>query len=79
MNSQKIIRFIQIIVGITSAYKSVNKVINRHGSVGVVDIAQGKSIEAEQKKDLLTNGLAIALFGGGLYLMMKNAQPDSGK
>lgn len=71
MKTRKIISILLIIASLLMGYQGLNKVTNNSVSVEILDVDLDVSNKSGQQEGYMYLGLAIILFGGGLY-MMKN-------
>ena len=71
MNTNKIIGTLLIIAGLALGYQGINKVSNNNASIEVLDLKVDLSNKSGKQEGYMYLGLAILLFGGGIYTLNK--------
>ena len=71
MKSNKLIGILLIIGGLYLGYMGINKVNNNSASIGILDINIDLSNKSGKQEGYMYLGLAVLLFGGGVYTLNK--------
>lgn len=71
MNTSKIIGIVLIVISLSVGYIGFNKVANSTKEVNFLGLKIDASNEEGQTQGYLYLGLAILLFGGGIYTINK--------
>lgn len=72
MKTNKIISAILIIVSLVMGYLAYNKISESTKSVNLLGLKVEASNDSGKKEGYLFLGLAVILFGGGLYTLNKS-------
>ena len=72
MKTNKIISFILIIVSLVMGYIAYNKIKESTKSVNLLGLKVEASDDSGKKEGYLFLGLAVILFGGGIYTLNKS-------
>lgn len=72
MNASKITGIILIVISLSVGYIGFNKVVNNTKEVNFLGLKINASNEESQTQGYLFLGLAIVLFGGGIYTINKS-------
>lgn len=72
MTASKIIGIILIIISLGVGYIGVNKIADSTKEINFLGIKINASNESGQLQGFIYTGLAIVLFGGGLYALKKS-------
>ena len=72
MKTNKIIAAILIIVSLAMGYQAYNKISESTKSVNLLGLKVEANDESGKKKGYLFLGLAVVLFGGGIYTLNKS-------
>jgi hypothetical protein len=71
MNTSKIIAIVMIVAALALAYIGINTVVANTESFNFLGIKFDVSNESGKMKGFLYIGLAVVLFGGGLFTLNK--------
>ncbi|KVV13161.1 hypothetical protein ACRASX_03520 [Flavobacterium sp. TMP13] len=71
MNASKLIGIVLIVISLSVGYVGFNKVANSTKEINFLGLKIDASNEEGQTQGYLYLGLAILLFGGGLYTVNK--------
>ena len=71
MDTRKIIGILLIIGSMALGYKGVNEISNNSASVEILDLELDLSNKSGKQQGYIYLGLAILLFGGGIYTLNK--------
>lgn len=74
MNASKVIGIILIIISLGVGYIGVNKIANSTNEINFLGIKIDASNESGQQQGFIYLGLAIVLFGCGLYTIKKSSK-----
>ena len=72
MKTNKIIAAILIIVSLAMGYQAYNKISESTKSVNLLGLKVEANDESGKKEGYLFLGLAVVLFGGGIYTINKS-------
>jgi len=72
MKTNKIISAILIIVSLIMGYQAYNRISESTKSVNLLGLNVKASDESGKKEGYLFLGLAVVLFGGGIYTLNKS-------
>ena len=72
MKTNKIIGAILIIVSLAMGYQAYNKISESTKSVNLLGLKVEANDESGNKEGYLFLGLAVVLFGGGIYTLNKS-------
>ena len=72
MKTNKIIGAILIIVSLAMGYQGYNKISESTKSVNLLGLKVEANDESGKKEGYLFLGLAVVLFGGGIYTLNKS-------
>ena len=72
MKTNKIIGAILIIVSLAMGYQAYNKISESTKSVNLLGLKVEANDESGKKEGYLFLGLAVVLFGGGIYTLNKS-------
>lgn len=72
MNASKVLGIILIIISLGVGYIGVNKIADSTKEINFLGIKINASNESGQLQGFIYTGLAIILFGGGLYAVKKS-------
>ena len=72
MKTNKIIGAILIIVSLAMGYQAYNKISESTKSVNLLGLKVEANDESGKKEGYLFLGLAVVLFGGGIYTINKS-------
>tara|TARA_R110001583_G_scaffold192443_1_gene358929 strand:- start:1527 stop:1748 length:222 start_codon:yes stop_codon:yes gene_type:complete len=71
MNTNKIIGIILIITSLFLGYTGINKISESSVSVKLLDLKLDMSDNSGKEEGYIYLGLAVILFGGGLYMVKR--------
>jgi hypothetical protein len=71
MKSTKIIGILLIVGSLFLGYSGFNKIKNSSSSVKIIDLELGVSNKTEKELGYIYIGLAVVIFGGGVYTLKK--------
>jgi len=71
MSSRKIIAILLIAGSLVIGYMGIDKVANNDASVEILDIDIDLSNKSGKQQGYLYLGIAVLLFGGGIYTLNK--------
>lgn len=71
MNTNKIIGIVLIIASLFLGYTGINKISESSVSVKLLDLKLDMSDKSGKEEGYLYLGLALILFGGGIYMVKK--------
>ncbi|QEE50018.1 hypothetical protein FUA48_10630 [Flavobacterium alkalisoli] len=74
MNASKIIGILLIVISLGVGYIGVNKIADSTKEINFLGIKIDASNESGQTQGFIYVGLAIVLFGGGLYAVNKSGK-----
>ena len=72
MKTNKIIGIIMIIVSLVMCYLAYNKISESTKTINLLGLKVEASDESGKKEGYLFLGLAVILFGGGIYTLNKS-------
>lgn len=72
MSVNKIIGILLIIGSLALGYQGVNKIAESDASVEILDVDINLENKSQKEQGYIYLGLAVLLFGGGLYSLRKS-------
>lgn len=71
MNTNKIIGIVLIIASLFLGYSGINRISESSVSVKLLDLKLDMSDKSGKEEGYIYLGLAVILFGGGIYMVKK--------
>lgn len=72
MNTNKIIGIVLILASLFLGYTGINKISESSASIKLLDLKLDVSDKSGKEEGYIYLGLAVIIFGGGIYMVKKS-------